>query len=96
MYVLVTYDVASSTPFGARRLRRVAKVCTQYGQRVQYSVFQCMVDPAQYLQLKHELGEIIDGESDSLRFYNLGKRWQGRVEHMGAKQSYDPEGLLMI
>lgn len=96
MYVLVTYDVASGTPSGARRLRRVAKVCTQYGQRVQYSVFECMVDPGQYLQLKNELEDIIDEQEDSLRFYNLGKHWQTRVEHIGAKQSYDPEGLLMI
>lgn len=96
MYILVTYDVASSTPSGARRLRRVAKVCTQYGQRVQLSVFECLVDPGQYEQLKHELEDIIDKDTDSLRFYNLGKHWQSKVEHIGAKEAYNPEGLLMI
>lgn len=96
MYVLVTYDVASSGAGGAARLRRVAKVCTQYGQRVQYSVFECLVDPAQYESMKHELLGLIDKEEDSLRFYNLGKHWKRRVEHLGAKDMYDPEGFLCI
>lgn len=96
MYVLVTYDVASGDTDSSRRLRRVAKVCTQYGQRVQYSVFECLVDPGQYEEMKHELSKIIDVKSDSLRFYNLGKQWKSRVEHVGAKSAYDPEGFLCI
>ncbi len=96
MYVLVTYDVATSDVGGARRLRRVAKICTEYGQRVQYSVFECLVDPGQYELLKHRLTDAIDEERDSLRLYNLGKNWKGRVEKLGADHSYDPEGLLCI
>ncbi len=96
MCVLVTYDVASGSPAGSCRLRRVAKVCIQYGQRVQYSVFECMVDPGQLEKMKHELAKIIDPNVDSLRFYNLGSHWHSRVEHIGAKQSYDPEGLLLV
>lgn len=96
MYVLVTYDVATSDPGGARRLRRVAKICTEYGQRVQFSVFECLVDPGQYETLKHRLSRVIDEEHDSLRLYNLGKNWKERVEKIGADRSYDPEGLLCI
>ena len=96
MYVLITYDVASGGSAGARRLRRVAKICTSYGQRVQFSVCECLVDPAQYETLKHELSEVVDESRDSLRLYNLGKRWQNRVEHIGAKQPYNPEGALVI
>ena len=96
MYVLVTYDVATSDAGGACRLRRVAKLCTQYGQRVQNSVFECLVDPAQFELLKHELSKIIDEEKDSLLFYNLGKNWKHRVERLGLKETYDPEGLLLI
>ncbi len=96
MYVLVAYDVATSDAGGARRLRRVAKICTEYGQRVQCSVFECLVDPAQYELLKHRLEKVIDGEMDSLRMYNLGKNWKGRVEKLGVDRSYDPEGLLLI
>lgn len=95
MYVLITYDVSSDGD-GARRLRRVAKLCVQYGQRVQYSVFECLVDPAQYEELKSGLVKIIDCERDSLRFYNLGKNWKNRVDCYGSKQSYDPEGLLLF
>ena len=96
MYVLVTYDVATSEAGGQRRLRRVAKICTQYGQRVQCSVFECLVDPSQYEMLKHDLSEIIDMKRDSLRFYNLGKHWKSRVEYVGAKPTYDPEGPLVL
>lgn len=96
MYVLVTYDVASGDSSGAKRLRKVAKLCVKHGQRVQYSVFECLLEPAQYEHLKHELRESIDLEKDSLRFYNLGKNGKNRIEHIGAKQSYDPEGLLFI
>lgn len=96
MYVLITYDVASTDAGGARRLRRVAKLCTQYGQRVQRSVFECLLDPAQFELLKHELGEIIDERTDNLLFYNLGKNWKPRVERLGSKAVYDPEGVLLI
>lgn len=96
MYVLVTYDVSSKDPGGAKRLRRVAKVCTRYGQRVQLSVFECLVDPAQLLVMKHELEDAIDSSSDSLRIYNLGKNCQNRVEHIGAKPVYNPEGVLLV
>lgn len=96
MYVLITYDVADTTSDGAKRLRRVAKLCTQYGQRVQFSVFECLLEPAQFEQLKHELLDVIDAERDSIRFYNLGSNWKRRVEHFGAKEGYDPQGLLMV
>lgn len=96
MYVLVTYDVATNDAGGARRLRRVAKLCMKYGQRVQCSVFECLVDPAQFELLKHELAKIIDERRDSLLFYNLGKNWKTRVERLGSKEVYDLEGLLLI
>jgi CRISPR-associated protein Cas2 len=95
MMVLVTYDVHSDTPSGARRLRRVAKICLDYGQRVQYSVFECLVDPAQWTIMKQQLVEEIDPEQDSLRFYFLGANWKHRVEHIGAKAGYDPQGALI-
>lgn len=95
MMVLVTYDVSTESKEGKKRLRRVAKECVNYGQRVQNSVFECLVDPAQFAQLKHSLCNIIDEEKDSLRFYYLGKNWKRRVEHFGAKEGYDPEGLLI-
>lgn len=93
--VLVTYDVSTESDVGKSRLRKVAKECVNYGQRVQNSVFECLVDPAQFAQLKHSLCEIIDEDKDSLRFYYLGKNWKNRVEHFGAKKGYDPEGLLV-
>ena len=96
MYVLVTYDVAGGDADGARRLRRVAKLCSEHGQRVQYSVFECLLEPAQYERLKADLIGIIDRSKDSLRFYNLGKKWKSRVEHVGANPGYDPEGLLIV
>ena len=96
MLVLITYDVNVETREGKRRLRRVAKVCVNYGQRVQNSVFECLVDPAQLVQLKMELNREIDPEKDSLRYYYLGKHWKTRVEHIGAKETYDPEGVLII
>jgi len=95
MMVLVTYDVNTVTPEGQRRLRQVAKECKDYGQRVQNSVFECMVDPAQFFNLRQSLIEIMDQEVDSLRFYFLGDNWQKRVEHYGAKKGYDPEGMLI-
>ncbi|MCL5022243.1 MAG: CRISPR-associated endonuclease Cas2 [Nitrospirae bacterium] len=96
MFVIVSYDVATSTPAGRRRLRRVAKTCKDYGQRVQYSVFECIVDPAQWVVLKGRLISEIDPEKDSLRFYYLGSNWQHRVEHIGAKASIDQEGPLIV
>ncbi|MCL6452908.1 MAG: CRISPR-associated endonuclease Cas2 [Alicyclobacillus sp.] len=96
MLVLITYDVNTTTALGRRRLRKVAQVCENFGQRVQCSVFECLVDPEQFAELKHKLVQLIDKDRDSLRFYLLGAKWRGRVEHIGAKQSYDPEGFLMI
>jgi CRISPR-associated protein Cas2 len=96
MMVLVSYDVRTSEPGGAKRLRRVAKVCRNFGQRVQFSVFECIVDPAQWTRVRQLLIDEIDMEADSLRFYFLGAQWQNRVEHVGAKESVDQEGPLII
>ena len=96
MMVLVTYDVNLTDEGGKRRLRRVAKACEDWGQRVQQSVFECMVDPAQWVALRSRLEGEIDQERDSLRYYFLGANWRRRVEHIGAKAGYDPEGLLMV
>ena len=96
MLMLVAYDVNTETKDGARRLRLVAKVCENWGQRVQNSVFECLVDPAQWTTMRQRLVKIIDPQRDSLRFYNLGKNWQRRVEHVGAKPSYDPQGPLIV
>lgn len=96
MYVLVTYDVSTITPAGKSRLRRVAKTCLDFGQRVQNSVFECKVDPAQLVALKNRLMGIIDEKSDSIRFYHLGSNWQHKVEHQGARQGYDVEGPLIL
>ena len=94
MMVLVSYDVETQTPAGRRRLRRVARQCQRYGQRVQNSVFECLVDAAQMKQLRQALVDLIDPSKDSLRFYYLGDEWRRRVEHEGAKPSIDLEGLL--
>lgn len=96
MMVLITYDVNTTSITGQTRLRKVAKCCENYGQRVQNSVFECLLTPDQLAELKHQLLKIIDTSSDSLRFYNLGAKWHGRVEHIGAKPGYDPEGLLLL
>ena len=96
MLVVVSYDVKTEDAAGKRRLRRVAKHCLDFGQRVQYSVFECLVDPAQWTKLKHNLVQTIDERYDSLRFYFLGANWKRRVEHVGAKQPYDPEGALIV
>ena len=96
MMVLISYDVKTSEEGGARRLRRVAKVCKNFGQRVQFSVFECIVDPAQWTALREKLITEIDSDSDSLRFYFLGANWRNRVEHVGAKESIDQEGPLII
>lgn len=95
MLVLVTYDVATSTPAGRKRLRQVAKVCVGFGQRVQNSVFECQVDPAQWTRFKRLLLDLSNPAEDSLRFYFLGSNWRRRVEHHGAKPSHDPDGPLI-
>jgi CRISPR-associated protein Cas2 len=94
--VLVSYDVATSDDGGQRRLRRVAKICKNYGQRVQYSIFECIVDPAQWTLLRKQLEDQIDPSKDSLRYYFLGANWQKRVEHTGAKPTFDQQGPLII
>jgi CRISPR-associated protein Cas2 len=96
MFVLITYDVSTTDPEGPRRLRRVAKACMNFGQRVQYSVFECIVDPAQWTFLRQRLIDEIDPEADSLRFYFLGSNWKHRVEHIGAKKTLDQEGPLIV
>ena len=96
MLVLVTYDVNTVDASGKRRLLQVAKKCVAYGQRVQNSVFECNVDASQFKRLQADLKELIDPQTDSLRFYTLGNNYQGKVEHIGAKQSYEAEGVLMI
>jgi len=96
MYILVAYDVSTVTPAGQKRLRRVAKTCLDYGQRVQNSVFECKVDPSQLVALRSKLLNIVKLDTDSIRIYNLGNNWQRRVEHHGAKETYDIDGPLMI
>lgn len=96
MLVLITYDVAISHKDGARRLRKVAKVCKNYGQRVQNSVFECVVDSLQLQKLKAQIQEIIDYDHDSVRYYNLGKSGQQKVVHVGAKPSFDVEDVLIV
>lgn len=96
MMVLASYDIAMSDEEGPRRLRKVAKICKNYGQRVQYSVFECIVDPAQWAVLRQKLIDEIDPAQDSLRFYFLGKNWKRRIEHIGAKKGIDQEGPLIV
>lgn len=96
MMVLVTYDVSTETPEGRRRLRRVARACEDYGQRVQFSVFECDIDPARWTALGARLISEIDPAHDSLRFYILGSNWRRRVEHVGAKPAIDFDGPLII
>ena len=96
MMVLVTYDVATDTPEGRRRLRAVARACEDWGQRVQYSVFECELDPAQWTALRARLVGSIDVSTDSLRFYMLGREWRRRVEHVGAKPALDMDGPLIF
>ncbi len=96
MMVLITYDVSTVDAAGQKRLRKVAQKCVDFGQRVQNSVFECVLEPAQFVKLKSELETIIDKNNDSLRFYFLGSNWKRRVEHIGAKPGYDPEGPLVL
>lgn len=94
--ILVTYDVSTSDAGGPGRLRRVAKTCRNYGQRVQFSVFEIEVDPAQWTALKAKLTKTINSEKDSLRFYYLGSNWERRIEHVGAKPATDLHGPLIV
>lgn len=96
MLVLITYDVSTQDKEGRTRLRKVAKECVNYGQRVQNSVFECILDSSQALLLKDKLISLIDEEKDSLRFYYLGNKYQTKVEHFGAKAGYEAEGVLMV
>jgi len=94
--VLVSYDVSLTDKTGAKRLRRVAKACKDHGQRVQYSVFECIVDPAQWVRFRDRLIKEIDEQQDSLRFYFLGSNWDKRIEHIGAKPGFDQQGPLIV
>lgn len=96
MMVLITYDVNTEDAKGRKRLRQIAKQCVNYGQRVQNSVFECVVDAAQCQALQHKLVQIIDPDKDSLRFYYLGNQYQAKIEHFGAKETYEAEGVLMV
>lgn len=96
MLVVITYDVNTEDAAGRKRLRQIAKQCVNYGQRVQNSAFECLVDAAQCRMLQQKLCSIIDEEIDSLRFYYLGNRYESKIEHFGAKRGYEPEGVLMV
>lgn len=96
MLVLITYDVNTETSAGRKRLRQVAKYCVAHGQRVQNSVFECVFDAGQYRLAQHALCGMIDEKMDSLRFYNLGNKYSGKIEHFGVKAGYEAEGVLMM
>ena len=96
MLMLITYDVNTETPEGKKRLRRVAKQCVNYGTRVQKSVFECLVDNAQSIQLKNILSEIIDADKDSLRFYYLGNKYETKVEHIGVERGIRADAPLIL
>ena len=96
MMVLITYDVSTDTTEGRRRLRQIAKQCVNYGQRVQNSVFECLVNAAQYAVLKDKLISLIDPSTDSLRFYRLGDHYQSRVEHVGLHPQFEQDGVLLV
>lgn len=96
MMVLISYDVSTSDPDGKKRLRKVAKECQNHAQRVQNSVFEADLDYSTFLKLKSKLVELIDDEKDSLRFYYLGNNWERKVEHIGNKKTYNPEGVIII
>lgn len=96
MLVLITYDVSTETGAGKKRLRQIAKACVNYGQRVQNSVFECKLDAAQYKMLQAKLVQIMDPKEDSLRFYNLGNRYENRIEHFGCKDTYLPDDPILL
>lgn len=96
MLILVSYDISTQSADGDRRLRRIARACQNYGQRVQYSVFEIEVSTAQWIPLKNQLCSLLDPDVDSLRFYYLGQNWKHKVEHIGAKPSLDLQGPLVF
>lgn len=96
MMVLISYDVSTSDASGKTRLRKVAKECQNHAQRVQNSVFEANLDYSAFMKLKDRLVDLIDPESDSLRFYYLGNNWKNRIEHIGAKETYDSEGVIIL
>ena len=96
MMVLINYDVSTTSPAGKKRLRKVAKECQNHAQRVQNSVFEANLDYSSFMKLKARLVELIDSETDSLRFYYLGNNWKKRVEHVGAKETYDSDGVIIL
>ena len=96
MLVLITYDVNTQDAAGRKRLRQIATQCVTSGQRVQCSVFECLLDPAQCRSLQAKLCSIMDPEKDSLRFYYLGKRYENKIEHFGCKETYLPEDTLLL
>ncbi len=96
MLVLITYDVNTQTPAGRKRLRQIAKQCVNYGQRVQCSVFECLLDAAQCVMLKNKLLKLMDPETDSLRFYYLGNQYEKKIEHYGRADAYRPEETLIL
>ncbi len=96
MMMIITYDVNTETAAGRKRLRKVAKQCQNYGQRVQNSVFECIIDPALFKILRNELIQIMDAEKDSIRFYNLGNEWKNRIEHVGTKHTINLEDSIIV
>ncbi|MCH4191099.1 MAG: CRISPR-associated endonuclease Cas2 [Butyrivibrio sp.] len=96
MFVLITYDVNTESEGGKKRLRKVAKECEKYGQRVQCSVFECVLEPAQYEMLKSELTKIMNMEKDSVRFYSLGQKYETKIQEFGRKREFDHEGILLF
>lgn len=96
MYVLIAYDVNTTTKEGARRLSKVAKHCQNYGQRVQNSLFECLIDYGSFLKFKQELLKLIDMKTDSIRFYYLGNKWDKKIEHIGAKENYKIDDTLIL
>lgn len=96
MFVLITYDISTQTPEGSKRLRKVAKVCVNFGQRVQNSVFECMVNEAQLREIEHKLDGIINKETDSIRYYRLGDNYERKVKHIGAKDTYRMDEPLVL
>lgn len=96
MLILITYDVNTETAAGRKRLAKIAKICCNYGQRVQNSVFECDLDASQMVIVKNQLLFDMDEEMDSIRIYNLGKKYSSKIEQYGKKESYDPEGNLIL
>ncbi|HOJ99015.1 MAG TPA: CRISPR-associated endonuclease Cas2 [Termitinemataceae bacterium] len=96
MMVLITYDVNTETPEGKKRLRQVAKVCQNYGQRVQHSVFECVIDGIILRKIQYQLEKIINKQTDSIRYYYMGENWKYKVEHIGVNHNFDIEGPLLF